>query len=399
LHSAAGAGESTPTHLFMDTEVPMSNGVRVLSLAVVGWLLSGTPASAQPTVAELMDQIAALKKQLAAEKARADQQAALAEEARAEALAQRDLALKAEAVARAEAQRARANAEDLERRIKQGDNSPKPSPEIAHATAVLEKAFAQLREEEARLVDIQAKVVPGNPIIKAQEDRVQVIRKMVADAQAQLAAAKKQAGADTPAEVEKLRRELELLQQEAKRAMARAEEAAVAERKMRELAEKNEAERRERIKKLEQEALRAQPERVRSEVERQRIVDLEIERRALLDRVKLLEKIVADQEQQLKGKPPAEGNKFEEPRNKPTADISGVVHKVEGAQIIINIGSDAGLAKGHTLEVFRVGDKPQYVGTVRVVEVRGKDAVVQAVGKFTGPIQVGDRVASQITPD
>jgi chromosome segregation ATPase len=264
----------------------MSRVLAGLALLVGGWLLSGTMASAQdPTVAE---QIELLKKQLAQEKARALEMAALLEQARAEAQAQRDQARNAEEIARAEARRALATLEAAQKQFKKGDNQPRTIPEqVAQALAEVQKAQAELRAEEARLAEING-MQPGDARrIRAQEARIQAARKGVADAEAQLARAlQKQPEGDQPTEIEKLRKELQGMRQDIERALtlvsAREKQA--------------EAETRDLLAKL-------QVERARAEVERARAVDSEIERRALLDRVKSLEKLVADLEKRLKEKP------------------------------------------------------------------------------------------------
>jgi hypothetical protein len=85
-------------------------------------------------------------------------------------------------------------------------------------------------------------------------------------------------------------------------------------------------------------------------------------------------------------------------KNPPVADVEGVITKVdsETGLVVISIGSDAGLQKGHTLEVFRL--KPpeaKYLGTLRLMEVRPSESV----GKMEGnkeAAQVGDRVAGKL---
>ncbi|MGL4554738.1 MAG: hypothetical protein ACRC33_26525, partial [Gemmataceae bacterium] len=64
--------------------------------------------------------------------------------------------------------------------------------------------------------------------------------------------------------------------------------------------------------------------------------------------------------------------------------------------VTISVGSDAGLQRGHELQVFRLGTNPKYVGRIRIVEVTPNSAVGQADGKTNGPMQVNDRVANKI---
>jgi hypothetical protein len=84
-------------------------------------------------------------------------------------------------------------------------------------------------------------------------------------------------------------------------------------------------------------------------------------------------------------------------RNPPPEDIKGSIKAVAAGEglVTINLGSDSGLARDHTLEVYRLKPTPQYVGIVRILDVRPNEAV----GKLTlrrGQVQVGDEVASEI---
>jgi len=82
--------------------------------------------------------------------------------------------------------------------------------------------------------------------------------------------------------------------------------------------------------------------------------------------------------------------------NPPPDNVEGLVRRAEGNLVTITIGSDAGLLRGHTLEVFRYGQNPRYIGRIRIVEVTPTQAVGQATGRMTAPMAVGDRVASRI---
>jgi hypothetical protein len=96
-----------------------------------------------------------------------------------------------------------------------------------------------------------------------------------------------------------------------------------------------------------------------------------------------------------------EGATRVEGKNPPPENVEGVVNSVDSSSglVTISIGSDAGLRKGHTLEVFRLPADPKqskYLGTLRILEVSAKEAVGQLVGRATAPLQSGDRVASKI---
>jgi hypothetical protein len=89
--------------------------------------------------------------------------------------------------------------------------------------------------------------------------------------------------------------------------------------------------------------------------------------------------------------------------NPPKDSVEGAVTATEEKDglVQVSVGSDAGLEKGHTLEVYRkMGDKQfKYVGTVKVEAVEP----TRSVGKFVRPPNVpptvGDRVSSKFFVD
>ena len=86
--------------------------------------------------------------------------------------------------------------------------------------------------------------------------------------------------------------------------------------------------------------------------------------------------------------------------NPPPEDVEGVVTQVDAqtGYITISIGSDAGLSRGNTLEVYRLKEG-RYLGTIRILEVRSSEAVAKPVVFTPGrtAIRVGDHVSSKIT--
>jgi hypothetical protein len=87
-------------------------------------------------------------------------------------------------------------------------------------------------------------------------------------------------------------------------------------------------------------------------------------------------------------------------KNAPPAPVEGVVKAVDpSGLVVISIGSDAGLSKGNTLEVYRLKPKPMYLGTLQIVDVRSKEATGKPTATRGRAIQVGDQVASEVTPD
>lgn len=83
-------------------------------------------------------------------------------------------------------------------------------------------------------------------------------------------------------------------------------------------------------------------------------------------------------------------------RNPPKERINGLIKTADPSGLVtITVGSDAGLAKGNTLDVYRL--KPaKYLGTIRLIEVTATQAVGQPLGRMTAPPRAGDHVASEI---
>ena len=64
--------------------------------------------------------------------------------------------------------------------------------------------------------------------------------------------------------------------------------------------------------------------------------------------------------------------------------------------VSVSVGSDSGVLKGHTLEVFRLQPTPKYLGTIRITDVRPNEAVGKPISKPLDPIKEGDHVAAKI---
>ncbi len=87
--------------------------------------------------------------------------------------------------------------------------------------------------------------------------------------------------------------------------------------------------------------------------------------------------------------------------NPPLQDVEGLISEVDPDGLVrITIGSDAGLARNQTLEVYRldtqVPDHSKYVGRVRLIDVRNTQSVGQMIGKPATPPLPNDTVSSQI---
>jgi RNA polymerase sigma factor (sigma-70 family) len=126
-----------------------------------------------------------------------------------------------------------------------------------------------------------------------------------------------------------------------------------------------------------------------------RLTQAQVEAQQLAKRNKELEQRIQELEKE-------RGKKSDKPGDVRPADgppVEGVVTKVADGLVIVNLGADAGLQKGQTLEVFRLGDKgdqAKYLGRIRIVEVKPTESVGQPMGKPTAPIEVGDHAATRV---
>jgi hypothetical protein len=82
-------------------------------------------------------------------------------------------------------------------------------------------------------------------------------------------------------------------------------------------------------------------------------------------------------------------------------EVEGLVKAVDekSGLMTLTIGSDAGLAKGQTLEIFRLGtpaDQSKYLGQISIVEVTAAEAVAKPKGRLAVPPRSGDRVAARL---
>ena len=89
--------------------------------------------------------------------------------------------------------------------------------------------------------------------------------------------------------------------------------------------------------------------------------------------------------------------------NPPTVYVEGKVesiHPQDADLVQLTVGSDKGLSKNQTLEVYRFEPKAQYLGMIRIVDVTPHQAVgrLERVGTANRtPLRVGDTVASSLT--
>jgi len=138
---------------------------------------------------------------------------------------------------------------------------------------------------------------------------------------------------------------------------------------------------------------------------RDRAVGFEIQAKTVQDRNKLLEgqlRQMASDMQKIKANLGANNTTVRNGKNPPTERVDGLIKQADTASglVKITIGSDAGLIRGHTLEVFRLNptapQQSKYLGTIRIMDLTATEAVGQPLGRMTMPPQAGDTVASHI---
>jgi hypothetical protein len=133
---------------------------------------------------------------------------------------------------------------------------------------------------------------------------------------------------------------------------------------------------------------------------RDRAVRAEIENASLKDRNDELARALEEREKALvKLKASPGGATMPTALNPPPGNVEGLVKNFDPSSglLTITIGSDSGITKGHTLEVYRLSPNGRYVGTMRIMDVRPNEAVGKMVSKPLAPVQVGDKVASKIS--
>jgi hypothetical protein len=87
--------------------------------------------------------------------------------------------------------------------------------------------------------------------------------------------------------------------------------------------------------------------------------------------------------------------------NPPAENVGGQVTSwdPESGLVKVSIGSDAGLAIGHTLKVFRLHPIPEqskFLGTIEILSVRPHEAIGRPTKPLSYPLKNGDRVASRL---
>ena len=82
----------------------------------------------------------------------------------------------------------------------------------------------------------------------------------------------------------------------------------------------------------------------------------------------------------------------DENSNPPAVIVNGKIEKIDGDLIQINLGTDQGVEKNHTLDVYRLAPEAKYLGRIRVVDATKS----QAVGRLVGPAPIVNRPALMV---
>jgi hypothetical protein len=128
---------------------------------------------------------------------------------------------------------------------------------------------------------------------------------------------------------------------------------------------------------------------------RDQLTASQIEVKALIDRCKSLEVKIEELEKERA----RDKTKPDKPAGAPPADapaIEGEVTKAADGLVVVNVGKDAGVEAGMRLDLYRL-KAPLYLGGLRIVEVRDREAVGKLVDAAPGTeIQAGDLVTTRI---
>lgn len=87
--------------------------------------------------------------------------------------------------------------------------------------------------------------------------------------------------------------------------------------------------------------------------------------------------------------------------NPPAVLINGQIERVDAELVQLSVGSDHGLQKNQTLDVYRLQPEAKYLGMVRIIETSHRNSVGRLVpsgnAAFRTPLRPGDLVTSKLT--
>jgi beta-lactamase regulating signal transducer with metallopeptidase domain len=138
-----------------------------------------------------------------------------------------------------------------------------------------------------------------------------------------------------------------------------------------------------------------------------RLNDVESKVNALIREMKDLQKLMRSRKRGPGGLAPPASDAPPAPVDQPPPadDVEGTV-MVEGTVtetdaksdlVTVSIGSESGVTRGNTLLVYRLKPRPEYVGTLSVIDSQPKEAVARLIKPLrAGPVKKGDIVTSRV---
>jgi hypothetical protein len=87
--------------------------------------------------------------------------------------------------------------------------------------------------------------------------------------------------------------------------------------------------------------------------------------------------------------------------NPPAIVVNGKIEKVDGGDLVVlSLGTDNGIAKGNTLDVYRKEPEPKYLGMVRIIDANHHNSVARLIptgnAQFRAKLREGDLVTSKL---
>jgi hypothetical protein len=87
--------------------------------------------------------------------------------------------------------------------------------------------------------------------------------------------------------------------------------------------------------------------------------------------------------------------------NPPAVVVNGKIEKVDGVDLVLlSLGTDHGVAKGNTLDVYRTQPDAKYLGMVRIIDANHHQSVARLIptgnAAFRAKLREGDLVTSKL---
>jgi hypothetical protein len=100
-------------------------------------------------------------------------------------------------------------------------------------------------------------------------------------------------------------------------------------------------------------------------------------------------------------RPPFKGERDPNAPNPPAVNVTGKIEKLDPKDptlVQISLGTDHGVNKNHTLDVYRIKPEPKYLGMIRILEAYQQKSVAQVikVGAAAPMLREGDLVTSKL---